>query len=274
MTNVDITDARRLANERREAEGDVNEALMDWVLKILEEEGYKAFDVECRESGDSIRCRYVSFRLKNVWRGWRWGLWLYGDELLLEKDDDHPVLWFFVQHETLIDEFKPSHSPMSVDIRWREIEYGLKWAKMKIVRMVERVRRHPVLVYDGADVTYLSKGSIALSCAKTYAYERLHELKERVSYEFWRDVGKSMAKTISNMPGVSESRLCDRGMRWRPPLELCVTMEDDPSDEDVDRVLSVIRRRNHGHCGFCRCETLMCDVMYKVNGEWMTPDFE
>ncbi len=269
MANYYEIESPELKNEYVEIVSQLNEDLRDWVIRILSEAGFGAYDVKCGESGWSHRCRYVTFRLSGVWSGWKFGLWLYGEELLLQKDDDCPAIWFFVQHETLIDKFKPSRSPMKVDIRWREVNYTFRWAKMEIVDMVRAIRSHPVLVYEGVDAMYLPKGPLAIQALKSYATDRLDEIQRRRSYKLWLAAAKSMAGRLSGMDCVKKCTLEHYEKHRYPPISLDVYMNDDPSDDDLAEVLSIVRKRNHGRHGIHGWETLVCSVVYRRCGEWI-----
>ncbi len=274
MTNLGNNEVQVLVDERHELAGQLNEALRDWVFGILSDEGFDAYDVECEDNDWSIRCRYVSFRLSGVWGGWKFGLWLFSEQLLANGPDNLGVVSLFVQHETLIDKFKPSYSPMCVKISRMDFNHDLKWPKMDVLGLVRAVRDHPVLVYEGVDARHLSSQPLALHAAKEYAKVRLNELQKRRSHRFWLKVAKIMKGRLSAMDCVEKCVLEDCGEHRYPPISLDVIMKGDLSDDDVEKVLSVIRRRNHGRFGARGWETLRCDVLFKQDGEWMRPDFD
>lgn len=238
--------------------GGVNDALCDWVLDALAAKGYRAKRVM---RGDTyfvfsgFPCSIVEFRLSRVWPGWRFGIWLHGEELLCDSGDEARVIQLFCQHDTQVDKFKPSASDMLVEIYKGELLDMLgrgawtrsdgvvvrPWAERHVQALADQIRMHPFLSYEGVKGWMPIDYRPTANAVRWMVGERKRQAKRRLSHTYWLIWAKCRVERANGMPYVTDCRLVDYGERTWPRLEVFCTLKDDPSDENLDEMWDLWR---------------------------------
>lgn len=270
-------------DEIGELVGEVNGALCDWVLGVLAVRGYEARDVV---RGDTYfvfsgyPCSVVSLRLSRVWPGWRFGIWLHGEDLLGDGEDDAKVIQLFCQHDTAIDKFKPSASDLLVEIGRHELLDMLErgpfvrsdgvvvrpWPERHVQALADQVRMHPFLSYEGITEWCPIDYRPIPRTIRYMASERCRDAEKRVSYEFWRRWAAVMVRRASKMPSVTSCELIDYGENAYPRLEVFCVLVDDPSDEALEEIWELWRLWEGTDKKLGRTE-LRVSVYYEADGK-------
>lgn len=139
-----------------------NHEIAEFVFEAMRKFGFKPYNIEYGNTyfiftgdDDSI----VHFRVKGVWKHWKFGMWIRSDYLdeehLKEEKEKNPaykqgnkVVRIFAQYDTCIDKFKPSASSLVVEyeaIEWKEI-IERNWS-YELKNMLRMMRRHPFMCY-------------------------------------------------------------------------------------------------------------------------------
>lgn len=270
-------------DEVRELVGEINNALCDWVLEVLAAKGYEARDVR---RGDTYfvfsgyECSVVSFRLSRVWPGWKFGLWLRGEDVIGDAEDDAKVIQLFCQHETAIDKFKPSASDLTVDIERHELLSMLEdgpitrfdgvvirpWPERHVQALADQVRMHPFLSYEGIKSWSPIDYRPVPRTIRYMVSERKREVEKRVSCEILRRWAGWMVKKTSEKPYVRHCELIDYGEHTYPRLEVFCELVDDPSDEALDEMWGLWRLDDGTDKKFVRTE-LRVSIYYVAEGK-------
>ena len=176
-----------------------NKEIAQTILSQIESFGYKPYDVTYGDGyfifnmGDHS---VVHFRLKGVWRHWKFGMWIQSKYLSSSdpvSDNSQPyeripkVVQVFCQYDTQIDKFKPSRSDLLWELtanQYKEIgQYPYLLAGLK--RMLDMVRRHPLLCYNGlcgSTYHYYSDQSFLLEFIKEETAEYFQKLRHAFAY--------------------------------------------------------------------------------------------
>ena len=153
--------------------------------------GYFLFDM-----GDNS---VVHFRIKEVWKNWKFGMWI--DSEALNKDEDIPyekepnVVQVFCQHEHLIDKFNPSRSSLRVEFKPSDFSDGvLEFGAYRLRDMLKMIKHHPFICWNefcGDYAGYYSDKSFLLPFIK-YESEYLNgEIAKEVKTVFWLNYTKT-----------------------------------------------------------------------------------
>lgn len=245
-------------DELRELVGEVNEDLCDWVLSILDAGGFKARDVVRGDTYfifEGYPCSVVSFRLSKTWPGWRFGIWLHGQDLVGDAEDDAKVIQLFCQHDTAIDKFKPSASDLLVEIERHELFDMLErgpfvrsdgvvvrpWPERHVQALAEQVSMHPFLSYEGITDWHPIDYHPVTRTLGYMASEHVRSAKKRLSCEFFRRWAAVMVRKASKMPYVTSCELLDYGEHTYPRLEVICALRDDPSGDALDEMWDLWR---------------------------------
>lgn len=110
-------------------------------------DGYFLFDM----GQDSV----VHFRIKQVWKNWKFGMWIHSDSLNNydeEANKDTPwekepdVVQIFCQHEHTLDKFKPSRS--SLCVTYKPCDIKNEWNDYNLRNMLKMIKYHPLMCYE------------------------------------------------------------------------------------------------------------------------------
>ena len=140
-----------------------NKQIVDIVFNKIKEFGYEPYDIEYGngyflfEMGeDSV----IHFRVKGVWKHWKFGMWVFADELSSEKIEENKgkphhmlpkVVSVFAQYDTQIDKFKPTRSDLcwEVDANDWESTLNAPYGFYELEDMLGMMKRHPFMCYCG-----------------------------------------------------------------------------------------------------------------------------
>lgn len=179
-----------------------NRQIAEYIFDKIREFGFKPYDIKYGSvyflfdhGTDSI----VYFRLKGVWRHWKFGMWINGDcvsgwyRYLSEQKYGKSDVWNFVQifcqHDHCIDKFKPSASDLCIsydidDWNTREMFPNFFW---ELESMLNMIKKHPLLCYDGfcGRCTGYKGGSFLKDYLKYESEWYFNKTKELVGKPFW-----------------------------------------------------------------------------------------
>jgi hypothetical protein len=133
-----------------------NRHIAEFMLSKMETFGYKPYDISygngyfiCDYGEDSV----VHFRVKGVWKHWKFGMWIFSDYLTKEENkDEYPFIQIFAQYDTQIDKFKPSRSDLCVKYNasdWDEAKEDNGLWFWELENMLDMMKRHPFMCYGG-----------------------------------------------------------------------------------------------------------------------------
>lgn len=133
-----------------------NRQIAEFMLKKIEEFGHKPYDVSYGNGyfffdygEDSV----VHFRLKGLWKHWKFGMWIFSEYLDKEENkDEYPFVEVFAQYDTQIDKFKPSRSNLCVGYKaseWDETAENNGLYLWELENMLKMMKVHPLICYDG-----------------------------------------------------------------------------------------------------------------------------
>ena len=171
-----------------------NREIAEEMFTCMRKLGYKPYDVNYGNGyflfsmgEDSV----VHFRLKGVWKSWKFGMWIHSDNLdKTDKTDDNDkydnlIIELFCQNDDWIDKFKPSRSALCVELdreQWED-DCGCYYVK----NMLGMIKKHPILCYCdycGGHVGYADY-SFLRSFIETRTREYWRIAKEKVVCSFW-----------------------------------------------------------------------------------------
>lgn len=276
---------KRVEGPEERVVGDLNEAICDWVLAVLERHGYRAREVDRGGAyfafgGD--RCSVVSFRLSRVWPRWRFGLWIHSESLLEEGGGEKAVVELFCQHDSAIDKFKPSASDVSVEIDANGIDLMLRycwetdwdgrpiepWPERQVAMLADQVRLHPFLSYDGATRYGLIDHRVVPRSVRYMATEACGRHHDELAFGFWARWAERKVGRASSRPYVASCVIEHASLSWYPAISIVCTLHDDPRDEWLDEMQALFGAETHGRRAL-GSEMVFVQVQFKQGGEWM-----
>lgn len=176
-----------------------NRMIAEYVFDKIRSFGFEPYDIDYGNGYflfDFGKDSVVHFRLKGVWRHWKFGMWIHGEYLsgwwryLYEKeygkDNKYNVVEIFCQYDHDIDKFKPSASSLRVDYNvndWTNRE-NFPHTFWELEAMLKMIQRHPFMCYDGF-------------CGEYAGYKTGSFLSDFIKYEFrwyWKRIKKITLK--------------------------------------------------------------------------------
>lgn len=136
-----------------------NSHIIDSVFDSIKKFGYTPYNIE-KMNGyfifDMGEDSVVHFRLRGVWKHWKFGMWINSDALKSDKNDKI-VVSVFCQHDHNIDKFKPSRSELCVKFTVEDCKnkkYYMDnnqpyYVDYQLHNMLSMIHRHPFMCYDG-----------------------------------------------------------------------------------------------------------------------------
>ena len=131
-----------------------NKEIAEFVFDRIRSYGFKPRDIEYGNSyfifddyGDNS---IIHFRIKNVWKHWKFGMWITEDNFNNGERGD-VVVEFFCQYDTQIDKFKPSRSNLCVELTKEAIQHELNNEYnyfYTLKDMLLMLKKHPFLSYQ------------------------------------------------------------------------------------------------------------------------------
>ena len=180
-----------------------NREIAEHMFGVMRELGFKPYDIEYGNGYflfDMGEDSVVHFRLKGVWKHWKFGMWIsseYLEEKYREEEDNMPyeerykVVQIFAQYDTYIDKFKPSRSALCVQYEAYDWEstisgaYSRPWWELE--DMLKMMRRHPFMCYAehcGEHAGYYS-GSFVAEFIKYETKDKICKLKDGLNFAIW-----------------------------------------------------------------------------------------
>lgn len=172
-----------------------NKEIAELVFNKMKSFGFTPYDINYGdgyfvfEMGENS---VVHFRIKEVWKNWKFGMWINSDELNNYNEDDNEdtpydeesnVVQIFCQHEHLIDKFKPSRSALCVDLKpcdFKDDDYT--WGNYQLEDMLKMIKYHPIMCWNefcGKHAGYYNSRSFLIPFLK-YESEYMFREVERV----------------------------------------------------------------------------------------------
>lgn len=172
-----------------------NREIAENMFACMRKLGYKPYDINYGNGYfvfDMGEDSVVHFKLKGVWKSWRFGMWISSenlnktDEITEENRYDHMIVQLFCQNEDWLGKFKPSRSALCVELD-REDYLRVYWTEMQIGNMLGMIKKHPILCYDsfcGRGAGYADY-SFLWHFIKSRTYTYWEKAKEKVVCSFW-----------------------------------------------------------------------------------------
>ena len=134
-----------------------NREIAEFIFSKMKEYGYEPYDINYGngyfifDMGDNS---VVHFRVKKLWKHWKFGMWINSDALNYdeEKKKEYNIVSVFAQYDTCIDKFKPSRSELCVEFKaedWNEEEQDNGLYAFELKCMLDMMRNHPFICYNG-----------------------------------------------------------------------------------------------------------------------------
>ena len=271
-----------MARDMEDEIGAVNEALKAFVFSALESKGYKVDVIESGDFGDSFRKNSgVWFRLSRVWRGWRFGMYLYGERLLDDTRDGKPVITMYCQHESVVDKFRPSRCDLCIDIVKFEVEsllergnfYGWRVrpcksiATRRVVSLAEQIRLHPFVSFAMDGRFGALDGHPIKETVSYVGRDFITRLCKRASVKALTAYAKPRVAIARRLPCVDECTFVDRGEHWYPRMVVRCRLRGMPTDAELEFVDKLLPRDYYG--GTSWSESLRVEITGSVDGKEM-----
>lgn len=153
------------------AEKTKNRKMAEKIFEKMKEFGFTPYDISYGNGyfifnmgDDSV----VHFRVKGVLKHWKFGLWLYSENIQMTEEEKEAqrserfenrkkAAQLFVQWDTQIDKFKPAASDIAIAfdaLDWMNYDSAderdvSRFMFNEMERMLRALRRHPLLAYHG-----------------------------------------------------------------------------------------------------------------------------
>lgn len=144
----------------------------------------------------------VYFKIKEVWKNWQFGMWIYSDELNNYKEDENDetpyekepnVVQIFCKHEHLLDKFKPSRSALCIELK--PCDFKRDWSWYMLGDMLKMIKYHPIICWNefcGSHAGYYGYRSFLLPFIKyELGYYLPKEIVKKVKTVFWLNYTKA-----------------------------------------------------------------------------------
>lgn len=180
-----------------------NREIAEHMFGVMRKLGFKPYNIEYGNGYflfDRGEDSVIHFRLKGVWKHWKFGMWVNSEyleekyreeERYMDYKDYYKVVQIFAQHDTWLDKFKPSRSDLCVAYEasdWNRCingTYVSAWCKLE--DMLKMMRRHPFMCYSGFCGEYA--GYVSESFIWNYitceVNDKIQKLKEALMIAIW-----------------------------------------------------------------------------------------
>lgn len=212
--------------------------------------GYFIFD----RGQDSV----IHFRIKEVWKHWKFGLWV-DSEYLEEKyreeeknlsyDQFYKVVQIFAQYDTQIDKFKPSASALCVEYKaceWeKHIDGSYKYPWHQLESMLNMIKRHPFISYAEhcGDCAGFYSDSFIWEFIKYEGLDKLEKVNEFIQTGFWASWTRlklffaKKSKCINKIIFYNFEKE-NKGWKTSYKYQVRVTFEENISNEEMCKWLN------------------------------------
>ena len=163
-----------------------NRLIAEVIFAKIRELGYEPYDVKYGNGyfifdygEDSV----IHFRLKRVWKHWKFGMWVSSEVLDTPKDEwkDRSLVKVFAQYDTQIDKFKPSRSNLCVSFsphQWNGSDFKEPFWFWELKTMLGMMKKHPFICYS-MDEAYFDESYI-LNFIKAEGFVYLRALQKAI----------------------------------------------------------------------------------------------
>lgn len=173
-----------------------NREIAEFIFGKMKEFGFEPYDISYGNGyfifdmgDDSV----VHFRVKKVWKHWKFGMWINSDLLDASEEDKkkYKLVSIFAQYDTQIDKFKPSRSELLVELdadEWNETEKNNGLYLYDLESMLYMMRYHPILCYHGVCgdyAGYTRRRSLIYGFIKYEAWEYKRSLVKAIQTAWW-----------------------------------------------------------------------------------------
>lgn len=118
-----------------------NKKIAIQILNMFAENEFPTYDVEYMDGYfifDMGEDAVVHFRVKGVWSGWKFGMWI-------NSENKEKTVELFVQHDDNIDKFKPTRSSIVEEFSLEDFKDDI--VRYRIGWMLRSLKYHPILCY-------------------------------------------------------------------------------------------------------------------------------
>jgi hypothetical protein len=192
-------------NKRKER-AMTNKEIAELMFSKMRKFGFTPYDIDYGngyflfEMGENS---VVHFRIKEVWKNWKFGMWINSEALEYYKGDDETkhctsyedepnVVQLFCQHEHLLDKFKPSRSALCVN--YKPTDFTHDWSDYQIENMLKMIKYHPIMCWNefcGDHAGYYYRRSFLLPFLGYETKYLLGELNKKIKTVFWLNYTKA-----------------------------------------------------------------------------------
>lgn len=182
-----------------------NKEIAELMFSKMKKVGFTPYDIEYGngyflfEMGENS---VVHFKIKEVWKNWKFGMWIDSKEVEYYKNEDEAgkycsyedepnVVQIFCQHEHLLDKFKPSRSALCVN--FKPTDFSHDWNEYPLKSMLKMIKYHPIMCWNefcGDHAGYYDSKSFLLPFVKYEAEYFFKKIVKKVKTVFWLNYTK------------------------------------------------------------------------------------
>lgn len=238
-----------------------NREIAEIIFDAIRKMGYKPYNIDYGDGYfifDMGQDSVVHFRLKGVWKHWKFGMWVsseYLDEKYREEekgrtyDERYEVVQLFAQYDTQIDKFKPSRSALCVKYyasEWnKHIDGTYKSPWWKIEKMLGMMKRHPLMCYAEfcGEYTWYYNGSFLAEFIKYESKDKISKIRESINTAFWLPYTKlkiflSQKSNVIDTIELYDFEKENPGWRADYKYQVRITFSEDATDEQMCKWLN------------------------------------
>lgn len=228
----------------------------------------------------------VHFRIKEVWKNWKFGMWIDSsalDEYNVDENKETPyekeenVVQIFCQHEHLLDKFKPSRSALCVEFKQCDFKNPATYWDYQLDDMLKMIMYHPVMCWNefcGNHAGYYDRRSFLLPFLKYESEYVFREIERVVKTAFFLNYTKAKLFLMKRFSKVlADVKLYDferENPGWSTVYLYRIDLTvKDVDDEDLDRFFNFwFRRRKYGIYGLSRIDCVVeLNTTFFVEGD-------
>ncbi len=183
-----------------------NKEIAELMFSKMKKMGFTPYDINYGdgyflfEMGENS---VVHFKIKEVWKNWKFGMWIDSKEFEYYKNEDEAgkycsyedepnIVQIFCQHEHLLDKFKPSRSALCIN--FKPTDFSHNWSDYRLEDMLKMIKYHPIMCWNefcGDHAGYYSDRSFLLPFIKYEAEYLFKEIAKKIKTVFWLNYTKT-----------------------------------------------------------------------------------
>ena len=199
-----------------------NKEIVELIFNKMKSFGFTPYDINYGDGyflfemgEDSV----VHFKIKEVWKNWKFGMWINSEELNNYNEDENKdtpyeeepnAVQIFCQHEHVIDKFKPSRSTLCVEFKPCDFkDDAFAWGNYQLKAMLKMIKYHPIMCWNdfcGEYARYYDERSFLLPFLKYESEYMFREVERIVKTAFFLNytkvklfLMKRFSKVLSNV---------------------------------------------------------------------------